>query len=99
MIALCSHYFIVVVNVTDGNNVSPDSIGDDDLTPYSGPGPHYVAAVILADDYDPSSPYQLGTRGLSIFEGKGYRNVPLFAGSYRYFIRAFTVGPVCDYVG
>jgi len=91
----CSHYSIVVINVTEtGNIISPDSIGDDQLVPYNGPGPYYVTAVILADQYDPSNSYQLGTRSVTIFEGKGYKNVPLLAGSYRYFIRAFTIGPV-----
>ena len=89
-----SHYFIVVINATQIPNQSPDSIGDNDLRPYNGPGPHYVAAVILADDYDPSSPYQLSSDRVNYFEGAIYRDVPLTVGEYHYFVRAYTIGPV-----
>ena len=85
----------MVINATETPNQSPDSIGDDDLRPYNGPGPHYVAAVILADDYDPSSPYQLSSNTTTTFDGITYKDVPLTVGKYRYFVRAYTIGPVC----
>ena len=92
---LCSHYFIVVINVSETSNLSPDSISDDELGPHNGPGPHYVAAVLLPDQYDPDNPYQLSSNRTTTFEGISYRDVPLTVGMYHYFVRAYTIGPVC----
>ena len=90
-----SHYFIVVINATVTDNQVPDSIRDDQLRPYNGPGQHYVAAVLLPDQYNPVNPYQLSSNRTTMFEGVTYKNVPLPVGLYRYFVRAYTIGPVC----
>ena len=90
---LSSHYFIVVINASESNNLLPDSIEDDDLRPHSGPGDQYVAAVLLPNQYGGS--YQLSSNGTTVFEGVTYTDVPLTVGEYRYFVRAYTIGPVC----
>ena len=92
-VLLSSHYFIVVINASESNNLSPDSIGDDELGPHNGPGDHYVAAVLLPDQY--GSYYQLSSNRTTVFEGVTYTDVPLTVGEYRYFVRAYTIGPVC----
>jgi len=85
----------VVINSSVTDNISPDSIGDDQLGPHSGPASYYVAAVLLPDQYKPNEPYQLGSGNTTTFNGTEYRNVPLTVAAYRYFVRAYTIGPVC----
>ena len=90
-----SHYFIVVINASITDNELPDSISDDELAPHNGHRPYYVAAVLLPDQYKPDSPYQLSSDRVTIFDGIVYRDVPLTVGEYRYFVRTYTIGPVC----
>ena len=86
----------MVINASESDNKLPDSISDDDLRPHNGPGPYYVAAVLLRNKYNPGKPYQLGSGNTTTFEGVTYRDVPLTVGMYRYFVRAYTIGPVCQ---
>ena len=89
-----SSYYIVLMNVTENSSVSPDTVSDDQLKPYSGPEFVYVAAVLTSDEYDPSQPYTLGSFTSTFFEGITYINTPLTVGRYHCFVRAFTIGPV-----
>ena len=90
-----SHYYVVMVNVTESSSVPPDTVSDDQLKPYGGPESFvYVAAVLTSDEYDPSQPYTLGSFTSTFFEGVTYINTPLTVGRYHCFVRAFTVGPV-----
>ena len=90
-----SHYYIVVMNVTEHSPVPLDTVSDDQLKPYSGPELFvYVAAVLTFDEYDPSQPYTLGSFTSSFLEGLTYINTPLTVGRYHCFVRAYTVGPV-----
>ena len=93
-VCLCSHYYIVVMNITENSPVPPDTVSNDQLKPYSGPEFVYVAAVLTSDEYDPSQPYALGSFTSTLFEGLTYINTPLTVGRYHCFVRAFTIGPV-----
>ena len=90
-----SRYYIVMINVTESSPVQPDTVGDDQLKPYSGPESLvYVAAVLTSDEYDPSQPYTLGSFTSTFFEGVTYNNTPPTVGQYHCFVRAFTIQPV-----
>ena len=92
-----SHYYIVVMNVTENSPIPLDTINDDQLKPYSGPEFVYIAAVLTSDEYDPSQPYTLGSfTYATFFEGLTYINVPLTVGRYHCFVCAFTIGPVSE---
>ena len=93
-VCLCSHYYIVVMNITENSPVPPDTVSNYQLKPYSGPEFVYVAAVLTSDEYDPSQPYALGSFTSTLFEGLTYINTPLTVGRYHCFVRAFTIGPV-----
>ena len=80
-----------MINVTESDIVSVANI--DDLFPHGTPRPYYVAAV-LKDEYDPTKPFVLGDGKNTTFEGISYINVPISLGTYRYFVRAYTIGPV-----
>ena len=74
--------------------LSAASVEDDTLYPHSPSSLYYVAAVLRPNNYHPDVPFMLGTKTNTTFEGIRYENVPLTLGTYRYFVRAFTIGPV-----
>ena len=90
----CSHYHIVVMNVTEDSPASPDTVSNDQMKPYSAHEFVYVAAVLTYNEYDPSQPYALGSFTSTFFEGITYINTPLTVGRYHCFVRASTIGPV-----
>ena len=89
-----SHYYIVLMNVTENPPVSLDTIANDELKPHSASRFIYIAAVLTSDEYDPSQSYTLGSFTSTFFEGITYINTPLTVGLYRCFVCAFTIGPV-----
>ena len=62
--------------------------------PHSPTSPYYVAAVLYPNEYDPDAPFVLGDGEITTFGRMTYRNVPITLGTYRYFVRAYTVAPV-----
>ena len=65
----CSHYHIVVMNITKDYSVSPDTVSDDQLKPYSASEFMYGAAVLTSDELYPSQPNVLGSFTSTFFEG------------------------------
>ena len=96
-VSYCSHYFIVIINATVQDTLSAASLEDDMLRPHNSSRPYYVAAVLRPNEYRPAMPFVLGNSRNTSFEGIRYQNVPLTLGTYRYFVRAFTIGPVSSY--
>ena len=92
-----SHYFIVIINATVQDTPSAVLVEDDTLHPHDPSSRYYVAAVLRPNDYHPDMPFMLGTKTNTSFEGIRYQNVPLTLGTYRYFVRAVTIGPVSPY--
>ena len=93
-VSYCSHYFIVIINATVCDIPSTILVEDDQLGPHNPTSPYYVAAVLIPNEYDPDVPFVLGNGAISIFDGIRYENVPITVGTYRYFVRAYTVAPV-----
>ena len=72
-------------------------VDNDRLGPHSPSSQYYVAAVLYRNEYSPDVSFILGngritTRGSTIYE-----NVPITIGTYRYFVRAYTIGPVSQF--
>ena len=88
----------MVINVTIGDILSPSSVNNNDLVPHSSSSQSYVAAVILSDNYNHDEPFVLGNESRTMFEGIEYVNAPITLGTYRYFVRAYTVGPVSQFM-
>ena len=84
----------MIINATLQDTLSAASVEDDTLYPHSPSSLYYVAAVLRPNNYHPDVPFMLGTKTNTTFEGIRYENVPLTLGTYRYFVRAFTIGPV-----
>ena len=85
----------MVINVTkDFDAVTAENVDDDELKPYGVPNQYYVAAVVQRGDYDANVPYILGDGSNTTFDGIRYTNAPIRLGTYRYFVRAYTIGPV-----
>ena len=93
----CSHYFIVVINATISDTPSALSIDNSALGPHDSTSEYYVAAVKQRNQYDPDVPYTLGNGENTTFEDTRYENVPITLGKYRYFVRAYTIGPVSQF--
>ena len=94
-LSIYSHYYVVMMNVTERSTVPPDTVSDDQLKPYSGFESFvYAAAVLTSDEYDPSQPYTLGSFTSTFFEGVTYVDTPLTVGQYHCFVRAFPIQPV-----
>ena len=93
-----SHYFIVVINATITDTPSVELVENDDLGPHSSYSRYYVAAVILSDNYNHDEPFVLGNESKTVFEGVEFTNAPITLGTYRYFVRAYTVGPVSQFM-
>ena len=87
----------MVINVTSNNEPPPSSIDNSALGPHDSTSSFYVAAVKSHDEYDPDVPYILGNGENTTFEDIRYENVPITLGKYRYFVRAYTVGPVSQF--
>ena len=98
-VSYCSHYvyFIGIINATVQDTLSAVLLEDDMLHPHNSSRPYYVAAVLRPNEYRPAMPFVLGNSRNTSFEGIRYQNVPLTLGTYRYFVRAFTIGPVSPY--
>ena len=84
----------MIVNASLTNMQSTTSVKDDQLGPHSPSSPYYVAAVLTPNEYDPGVPFVLGDGATTVFEGRSYENVPITIGTYRYFVRAYTIAPV-----
>ena len=93
-----SHYFIVVINASLSNTVSSANIPNDRLVPHSSSTQYYVAAVLLQSEYNYNESFVLGNESMTVFEGVSYVNAPITIGEYRYFVRAYTVGPVSQFI-
>ena len=88
----------MIINASVANIQSTILVEDDDqLGPYSPSSPYYVAAVLTPNEYAPDVPYELGNGATTVFEGIRYENVPITIGTYRYFVRAYTVAPVSQF--
>jgi len=83
-----------VINATKSDIFSTTNIEEEDLGPHAISKEYYVAAVLSSAEYDPASPFVLGDGKNTIFDGILYTNVPISLGTYRYFVRAYTIGPV-----
>ena len=73
-------------------------LNDDRLGPYSSSARYYVAAVLLGREYNHNEPFVLGNGSMTEFESVSYLNAPITIGEYRYFVRAFTIGPVSQFI-
>ena len=94
-VSYCSHYFIVIINATVRDTPSTALVEIDQLGPHSPSRPYYVAAVLYPDDdYNPDIPFILGNGRNTTRGSTRYENVPITVGTYRYFVRAYTIGPV-----
>ena len=71
---------------------------DDQLGPHSSSALYYVAAVLLESEYNHNEPFVLGNESMTEFESVPYVNAPITLGEYRYFVRAFTIGPVSQFI-
>ena len=89
-----SHYFIVVINASLSHTVSSANIPNNRLGPHSSSARYYIAALLLQSEYNHNQPFVLGNESMTEFEGVPYVNAPITIGEYRYFVRAYTVGPV-----
>ena len=87
----------MIINATVNNIQSTILVEDDQLGPHSPSSPYYVAAVLYPNEYDPDVPFVLGDGATTVFEGRSYENVPITIGTYRYFVRAYTVAPVSQF--
>ena len=87
----------MVINATIADTPSAASIDNNQLRPHSTSSQYYVAAVLLRSEYNPNVPFILGNGENTIFEGIRYENVPITIGIYRYFVRAYTIGPVSQF--
>ena len=72
-------------------------VDNDQLGPYSPSSQYYVAAVLNRNEYNPNVPYILGNGSNSLHGYTIYENVPITIGTYRYFVRAYTIGPVSQF--
>ena len=84
----------MVINATLRDTPSALFIDNSALGPHDSTSDYYVAAVKLRNEYNPDAPYILGNGENITFEGIRYENVPITLGKYRYFVRAYTIGPV-----
>ena len=85
----------MIINASVNNLMSTALVEDDDrLGPYGSSSSYYVAAVLYPNEYDPGVPFVLGDGITTVFEGRSYENVPITIGTYRYFVRAYTIAPV-----
>ena len=82
----------MVINATVHNTPSTALVENEG--PHSPTSPYYVAAVLIPNEYDPDVPFVLGNGEITTFNGTRYDNVPITLGTYRYFVRAYTVAPV-----
>ena len=90
-----SHYFIVVINATVSDTPSASSVDNSALGRHGSLSDlYYVAGVKSRNEYNPDIPYILGDGECTTFEVITYENVPITLGTYRYFVRAYTIGPV-----
>ena len=87
----------MIINASVGDIQSTRLVQDDQLGPHSPSSPYYVAAVLDTNEYAPDVPFVLGNGVTTVFEGRSYVNVPITIGTYRYFVRAYTVAPVSFY--
>ena len=87
----------MVINATISDTPSASSIDNSALGPHDSTSDYYVAAVISHDEYKPNVPYILGAGECTTFEAITYENVPITLGTYRYFVRAYTIGPVSQF--
>ena len=87
----------MVINATVSDTPSASSIDNSALGPHDSTSSFYVAAVKLHNEYNPNVPYILGNGENTTFGGIIYENVPITLGKYRYFVRAYTIGPVSKF--
>ena len=92
-VSYCSHYFVVIINATE-RDTSSIALVDIQLGPHSPSSPYYVAAVLYPNDYNPDIPFILGNGRNTTRGSTRYENVPITVGTYHYFVRAYTIGPV-----
>ena len=85
----------MIINATSEDTLSAMLVEDNALRrSYNPLNPYYVTAVLQENDYSPDAPFVLGDNRSTSFDDITYRNVPLTLGTYRYFVRAVTIGPV-----
>ena len=88
----------MVINATVSDTPSALSIDNSALGPHNIiSNLYYVAAVKRHNEYNPDAPYILGNGENTTFDGIEYENVPITLGKYRYFVRAYTIGPVSQF--
>ena len=78
--------------------MSSANIPNDQLVPHSSSTQYYVAAVLLQSEYNYNESFVLGNESITEFEGISYVNAPITIGDYRYFVRAYTIGPVSQFI-
>ena len=88
----------MVINASLSDTISSANIPNNLLAPHSSSTHYYCAAVLLGSEYNHIEPFVLGNESLTEFEGVSYVNAPITLGEYRYFVRAFTVGPVSQFI-
>ena len=73
------------------------SVDNDQLRRHSPSSRYYVAAVLYRNEYNPNVPFILGDGRNTTRGSTRYENVPITIGIYRYFVRAYTIGPVSQF--
>ena len=84
----------MIINATSQDTPSAALVENNALRPYNPLSLYYVTAVLRQSDYNPNEPFVLGDNISTSFDEIRYQNVPLTLGTYRYFVRAVTIGPV-----
>ena len=72
-------------------------VNNDELGRHSPSSQYYVAAVLNQNEYNPNVPFILGNGRNTTRGSTRYENVPITIGTYRYFVRAYTIGPVSQF--
>ena len=88
----------MVINASLSDTISSANIPNNRLVPHSSSTQYYVAAVLSDNEYNHNEPFVLGNESITEFEGSSYVNAPITIGDYRYFVRAYTIGPVSQFI-
>ena len=87
----------MIINATVRDIPSTALVDNDQLGPHSPSSQYYVAAVLYQNEYSPNVPFILGNGSNTLHGSTIYENVPITIGTYRYFVRAYTIGPVSQF--
>ena len=78
--------------------MSSANIPNNRLGPHSSSAQYYIAAVLSRSEYNYNESFVLGNESITEFEDVSYVNAPITIGEYRYFVRAYTIGPVSQFI-